>query len=70
MTINSLVGISIILLNTGIGLLLIVLSFKEPISGLNAFSARSMFSDIILLLLIKFIQIIALRSLVAGVPKA
>ena len=58
------------LLSMGIGYFLIVLPFNKPISGPNTFSERSASSGIILLFLIRFILIIALRSLAVGVPKA
>ena len=70
LTLSSSVKISAILLNTGTGLFLAVLFFKNPILGPNAFSIRSVSSDIILLFLIRFILITALRSLAVGVPKA
>ena len=69
-TLNNSRGISITLLNAGIGDFLVDFPFMEPTSGPNAFSARFTSSVVISIFLIKFILIIAFRSCVVGVPTA
>ena len=67
---NNSLGISILLSDTRTGHDLVVFPFMVPTSGPKALLARLTSLVLTLLFLIRFIQIIAFRLAVVGVPKA